>query len=679
MTVRGVMKPGGLTSAFGGNLAIMDIYAAQRMFGRGRTFDRIDLAAAPGRTIDECRRELQERLGPGFQVETPSGRGQHFEAMIAAYSVMMNASSLFAMFIGMFIIYNAFAIAVTERRTEIGILRALGASRAQIERLFLAESAITGVLGSVLGLFAGLLIARAVGSAVGTLINNVSGLAQSQSDPTASPWFLVVALGIGVATSIAAAFIPARTAARVDPVQALQKGRYQTLSAGENRTRAIAAAVLSAASVACLAIGGSRPVFYASYLLVIVVALLLAPALCLRLSRIMRPILKWVLPVEGALAADSLVQAPRRTSASVAALMLSLALVIAFAGMAQASFGSIVDWVTSVLNPDMFVLPSHDVSIRTIRFPSTMAAELAAVPGVGRVQTVRQARVMFRGTPVMLLALPLSSVAQTTGLKPVDGDANEILRAAGAGEGVLISENLAELRHLKRGEILELPAPGGILRLPIAGIVIDYIDQQGVVLIDRTLFERYWHDDSVNFFRVYLAPGAQLADVKRGILERYAGQRQVFVLNNDEMKGYIVRIASRWFALTYVQIVVAVAVAILGIVNTLTVSITDRRRELGVLQAVGGLKGQIKRTIWMEALGIGVLGLVLGFALGAINLYYVLEIVRQDVIGMRFPYQFPTSVALGVVPTMLAAAFVAGVWPAISAVRGSLVEALEYE
>src|SRR4030095_7903660 len=106
--------------------------------------------------------------------------------------------------------------------------------------------------------------------------------------------------------------------------------------------------------------------------------------------------------------------------------------------------------------------------------------------------------------------------------------------------------------------------------------------------------------------------------------ERYAGSRQVFVLNNQELKTYILRIANQWFALTYVQVAVAVLVAVLGIANSLTVSITDRRRELGVLRAVGGLKKQIKRTIWLEALTTCFLGLVLGYSLGAINLYYVL-------------------------------------------------------
>ena len=115
----------------------------------------------------------------------------------------------------------------------------------------------------------------------------------------------------------------------------------------------------------------------------------------------------------------------------------------------------------------------------------------------------------------------------------------------------------------------------------------------------------------------------------------------MFVLTNGELKAYILQITDQWFGLTSVQIAVAVLVAILGIVNTLTVSITDRRRELGVLQAVGGLHGQIRRTIWMEALSIGVLGLVLGFALGAVNLYYILQIVHHDIAGMRLDYVVP--------------------------------------
>src|SRR5690242_7455987 len=165
----------------------MDVYAAQLMFGRGRSFDRVDIGLADGWTVADAQQELSQRLGPGFQIDPPSGRGQQFEAMTAAYAMMVNISSLFALFIGMFIIYNSFAIAVTERRSEIGILRALGATRRQIRWLFLGESAVTGLIGSAIGLLFGLLIARGIAVSIGTLIADVYGVAQRADEIAMSP------------------------------------------------------------------------------------------------------------------------------------------------------------------------------------------------------------------------------------------------------------------------------------------------------------------------------------------------------------------------------------------------------------------------------------------------------------------------------------------------------------
>lgn len=678
-TVRGIMKAGGLTSAFGGNLAVMDIYAAQKMFGRGRSFDRIDLASAPGHTVAQTQAAVEQALGPGYQVETPGTRSQHFEAVISAYSTMVQASSLFAMVIGMFIIYNAFAIAVAERRYEVGILRALGATRGQIQGLFLVESLAAGIVGSALGVAAGVFIARATAASMASVVGKASGIAQSQGAVAIEPGFLLFALGVGVLTSLAAAFVPARAAARTDPAVTLRKGLQQVTSERENRVRLVAAAVLAAVAAACLAVGDSRVLFYASYVLVIVVSVLLAPVLCLQGARLLRPVLSALRPVEGALAADSLVQSPRRTSACVVALMLSLALVIAFSGMARASFDSIADWAHTVLNSDAFVLPSPAVTARSIRFPESMAPELAAMPGVRQVQMTRQARITFQGAPVVLRAVEFSKMSATSGLKVADGDEHEMFQAAASGRALLVSENLAATHHLKRGDVIELPTPDGTLRLPIAGINVDYADQQGVISIDRSVYKQHWRDDTVNMFRLYFEPGVAFDEVKSRIQQRWSGERQVFVLANRDMQSYILGVANQWFSLTYVQIAVAVLVAVLGIVNTLTVSITDRRRELGVLRAVGALARQVRRTIWLEAIGIAVLGLALGGVLGAVNQFFVLRIVRHDVVGWSFPYQFPFPTLAMLVPLMIAVAFVAAVGPARMAMRGSLVEALAYE
>ncbi len=677
-TVRGVMRSGGMTSAFGGNLAIMDIYAAQKVFGRGRMFDRIDLGVKEGVSVEQCQATLRKILGPGYQVEPPQARGQQFEAILRIYAFSVSISSLFALFIGMFIIYNSFAIAVTQRRSEVGILRALGATRAQIRNLFLAESAVGGLIGSLAGLAFGNLLARGIATQISGMFEVVYGVSQRAEEIASDPLLIAGALVIGVVTSIVAAFIPARNAARVDPVRALQKGKYQVLSAGENRVRRILALILGAASVALLLRSSASWMFYAGYLLMVMAAVLLTPTLALLLTRWLRPALRWIRPVEGALAADSLIQAPRRTSATVAALMLSLAMVIGLAGVARASYGSILDWIQSHLNPDLFVTTSENLSDRSFRFPLSMGDELRSMEGIGDIQSVRTARVPFRGGPVMIVSTEIEILARRVRGQIVSGDAAEMNRRAAAGSGLIVSENLTSLHHLRLGDPLDIAAPGGLLRLPIVGITRDYSDQQGSILMDRAVYARYWNDETVNVFRVYLKAGASADDVKRRILERYAGHRRLFVLANQQVRDDIMRIADQWFGLSYVQIAVAVLIGILGIVNTLTVSITDRRRELGVLQAVGGLRRQVRRTVWMEAVTIGLLALILGLGLGAINLFYTLEMTRQ-VGGLVLDYQYPTGIALFLLPTILAVAFASALGPAESAVRGSLVEALEYE
>jgi putative ABC transport system permease protein len=678
-TVRGVMRGDGLASAFGGNLAVMDIYAAQAMFGRGRTFDRIDLALADGVSIERGRAALRALLGGGFEVEQPGARAEQFQAMLSVYSMTSTISSLFALFIGMFIIYNAFAIAVTERRSEIGILRALGASRARIRALFLSESALAGLAGSLGGVALGAVMARSMAGYVGGMLEGIYGIAERAEEVSADPWLIAGAVGIGILTSMVAAWIPARNAARVDPVHALQKGRYQVLSAGENRVRRMLALVLASVSVAVLVAGRAGSFFYAAYALAIVAALLLTPSAAMWVARGIRPILRWLRPVEGALAADSLLQAPRRTSGTAAALMLAVAQVIGLGGVSQSSYSSIVDWIDTALNPDIFVAGSSNLSDRTFRFPVEVSDRVRAVPGVEELQRVRSFRVQYRGSPVLVVAVELESIGRRALKEAIAGNRGTMFAEAAAGRGLIVSENFAELQNVSLGSDVALAAPFGTLEGRVIGIIEDWSDQQGTIFVDRATLARYWHDDTANVLRVYVADGASIAAVRAGILDAVGAGRRLVVMTNQDVRRYILELTGQWLTLTYVQILVAVLVAVLGIVNTLTVSIMDRRRELGVLQAVGALRGQVRRTIWMEAMATGIVGTVLGLALGAVNLYYVLQVTARDLSGMRLPYEFPIEIAALVMPFILLAAFLAAIWPGEAAVRGSLVAALEYE
>ena len=676
--VRGIMKSGGLTSAFGGNLAIMDVYAAQAVFGRGRTLDRIDIGVREGVTPGDVARTLERVLGAGYEIQAPTSRGQHFESLSRIYGLSANITSLFALFIGVFIIFNTFSIAVTQRRSEIGILRALGATRRQIRTLFLTESVMFGLAGSVAGIGLGLLMARGMAGYISDILGEIYGVGERTEQIAADPRLLLSAVVIGTIASVIAAFLPARNAAGIDPVQALQKGKYQIITAGENRVRRILAVVLAAAATACVVWARGSGWVYAGYLLAITSGVLLTPTATVWVSRALRPLLKRLSPVEGALAADSLMQAPRRTSGTVAALMLSLALVIGLAGLAKASYIHIVDWMDQALNPDLFVTPSESLTRRSFRFPLGLADELRSIPGVAEVQAVRSARIVINGRPVMLTSADAGAIYARTKLAITSGSPTDLLGPVARGEAISVSDNFALLHGYKRGDLVPLPSPEGAIPMRIAAIVRDFSDQQGSILLDLGRYRRHWKDDTVNVFRVYVRPGADVAGVRQQILDRFGHVHRLFVLTNADVRSYILRLTDQWFGLTYVQIAVAVLVAILGIVNTLTVSITDRRRELGVLQAVGALRRQIRRTVWLEALAIGIIGLVLGLAFGGVQFYYSL-IATAGIAGLRLTYEYPVGIALALWPVILAAALLAALAPAESAVRGSLVEALEYE
>ena len=678
-TVRGIMKPGGLASAFGGDLAIMDIYAAQKFLGRGRKFDRIDVALTDGVSLDEGIAKLRAAVGSGHEIAPPSSRGEQFEQTSRIYSLASNITSVFALFIGMFIIYNTFAIAVTQRRSEIGILRALGATRSQIRALFLGESAVAGLIGSTVGVLFGIVLARAMAGYIGGMLTEVYGVAQRAGDVALDPLLISGALAMGIATSVVAAVIPSRAAAAVDPVKALQKGRDQAVSERENRVRQWTAALCAVASGVTLAFNRTPIVFYAGFFLSVVAAVLLTPALTLWLARLLRPLLQWARPVEGTLAADSLIQGPKRTSGTVAALMLSLALVISLSGLARSSYEAISDWTRIALNPDLFVTTAQSVSARTFVFPASLGDGLRKIQGVGEVQSVRSVRVNVKASPVMLLALDVESMEQHAKLPSVQGDPHEMYRLTAKGEGLMASENYMRLHGAKFGGVLDIPAPSGMLHLPIVGVVRDFSDQQGTLIISRAAYVRTWNDDSVNVFRIYLAPGAQEAAVRQRIIDTFGKTQRLFVLTNGDVRQFIRRLTDQWFGLTYVQIAVAVLIAVLGVVNALTVSITDRRRELGVLQAVGALRQQVRHTVWMESIAIGVIGLVLGLGLGVVTLYYAVGMARRDFMGTEIGYSYPFDTALVLVPVILFAAFLAAIAPGEAAVKGSLVEALEYE
>src|SRR5712691_2183602 len=251
-TVRGIMVPRGIAQAFGGNIGIMDIYAAQFVFDRDRFFDRIDIALNEGVKIADVLPSIEAKLGPGFKIESPVRRGKQTESLTQSFSQSLFFSSIMALLIGLFLVFNAFSVSVTQRRAQIGMLRALGVTRAQVQSLFLSESLLLGLVGSAMGVVAGMFLGRTMTLFMAAVVEKLYGVRMFADKLHFDLQWTTLSIVLGMATAFVGAYLPARAAAHVDPVLALQKGKFQLMFLGENWYRCGVGALLV---LVCLGMG----------------------------------------------------------------------------------------------------------------------------------------------------------------------------------------------------------------------------------------------------------------------------------------------------------------------------------------------------------------------------------------------------------------------------------------
>jgi putative ABC transport system permease protein len=243
-----------------------------------------------------------------------------------------------------------------------------------------------------------------------------------------------------------------------------------------------------------------------------------------------------------------------------------------------------------------------------------------------------------------------------------------------------VSDNFARLFKKKLGDPVTLDTPSGPLTIPIAAIVMDYSSDQGTIWMDRSVYLEHWKDVGVDTIDILLAPGADRAAIAQAIRSRLAGKTdRLFVMTASEMKHNIHELLDQFFALSYIQLVIALFVAVLGIANTLVISVAERRRELGILKALGTERRQVAALIVLEALGISIVGSVVGYALGTYLIRYASDAISAANTGWTLPYTFPWGIASGLAPLLVVVTVLAALYPAKLALSVSPAEALEFE
>jgi putative ABC transport system permease protein len=668
VTVVGIVAGDGPIVGSAGRTVILPLRTMQRIFADD-TVSRIDLVAGEGASPADVSAAMDVALtGQPYVLSSPTDVAASLRSSTADFRATTALISAVALFVGSFLIFNTLSMTVTERVRELGLLRAAGALRRQVAAFVVVQAVVLGVMGAVFGLIGGLVLSELMA----VELRSIASVPFERVDPSASSILAVVVIALGV--TLAAALEPARRAGSIPPVEAL-RDRTDPAPARRARLRWLIAVFVVVGVAGLLAwpreagvagLGRSALVY-----LVLFLGILAAPVVVGAVGRVAGLPFRGILRVEERLARASLVRDASRTTLTVGALSVGLAMVVAVGGVAHQARRAATDWLEAVVPGDELV-----TSIRPIALDDDVVGELEAVDGVERVSPIALFEVARSGVRLDAAAIRGSDLLDDGRLTFTTGDRATALAALDEGGWTIVPRSVAERGNLGLDATLTLAVgEGRVIDLRVAGIA------------ERTLPGRVgeavligWDDATAAFglegadsFAVRYEAGRE-ADARPRLEE---AARLVALEPNpvETVAGAVDRALGQVFGLFDALALVAVVVAALGIVNTLTVSVLERVRELGVLRAAGMTRGQVRRAIVVEAGILGIVASVLGIATGLIA-GAILGVLTG---GGRLAWDIPwatvaVAAALGVGVSMAAAWY-----PARLASRLTIVPAVQHE
>ena len=643
-TVRAVLAPQGVGKVLAGNIAILDIAAAQLAFRRFGKLDRIDLVV-PRDQVPETRELLERELPPSLRVERPAERAEQTDKMMRAFRWNLTALSYVSLIVGAFLIYNTIAVSVVRRRSEIGTLRALGATSGQVLRLFLSEALLLGLAGGIAGVGLGRLLAGFALQLVSGTVNTL--YAAAPPAPVILDWNLIwVAIGIGGLTALFSALPPALEASGVLPAEALQRGAHE-------RQRHIAVRRYAALGILTLALAGGAsllpavaglPLFgYLAAFLVIVGFSFLMPLLLLAFMSVLDVPVRRMAGVEGRLAARGLAASPARISVLAMSLATAVAMMASVAIMVGSFRETVQIWAEQTLRADLFLKPAAQVAgASDASIPPEAIALVRSNPQVEAVDAFRALDIVYDERRVLLGAGEWPTLVRYGNLLFVDGRSPQEVMSDGLSESVIVSEPFAIHSRVGTGDRIQLDTPSGEYSFEVKGVYYDYSNDRGTVVMDRDLYRRLYRDDTASTLAIYLKPGASGQDVKAQ-LDRDLGEQgyQFLITPNAVLQQAVLRVFDRTFAITYALEVVALLIAALGIANSLLAFVIERRRELGILRVLGASRGQLRKMILTEAGLVGLLGNLVGWAMGLLLSLILIYTVNRQSFGWTIQFSYP--------------------------------------
>jgi putative ABC transport system permease protein len=679
------VSPESPLAGLGPNLVGMEIDCAAGFVRPGHPrINRIDIILSPGANRDAVKAQIAVIAGDRAGVRTPEDQGRSTQEIIGGIQIGFTLCSVGAMVVGLFLVYNALSVTVTERRHDIGILRSLGATRFQILSIFAVAAVVLGLIGGLFGIPLGIGMAR---FALDLIKDEMASMfTNGEINPNwPSLNTVLLAFGAGGATALLAALVPAIQAAYQDPADVVRRTPGGASGGWQNAHRAICA-TLVAGGFAMILTREELPARVGAFggMVCALVGLLLAMPIFVALTvRAVQPILRAILPIEARLAADNLIRSPGRTGLVIGALAAGVAVMIQTAGVGRSNEEPVTRWLDEVIQADQFIAAGNVTEAVSSMCPldPQVLDDLHKVPGVENVAGLRYVRPEYKGTLVFLTAIDLDQFINASQARSPDGlphlDKFRKLRHA---EGVVMSDNFARRHGVNIGDTVTLSGPRGPIKLKVLEMVSDYSWSRGTLFIDREVYARLFEDNLIDIAHVFVtqeSDEARLAARER--VNQFAADRGFITADRKALRKMLGELIERIYKLVHLQQIVIGVVASLGVITSLLISVLQRKRELGLLLAIGATPSQVIGTVLAEAVLMGLFGTALGILMGIPLEWYVLRVVLFEESGFSFELLLPWKQVLCIAGGALLVATLAGLLPAMRAVKTPIPEAIAYE
>ncbi len=666
VTVAAVITGADADRVNGGNFIVGPLPLMQRLTGRPGMLDSILVTTAPDADLAQVRRSLTDAVGARAVVAEPTLRSAQSVGPVAIMRTLMLSAASTALVVAGFLIFNAMSMAIKQRRPAISMLRALGANQLQIVVDLLLEAALLGLVGGMVGSALGVLIGR---KAINLLPTALLQGYEARIEYILPDYAIPVGLAACVVVSVTAAALAARQVYKVEPVEALAPAGVSAVDAVGPRLRLVAG-VVGAALVVLAIVVGSRDLGRVSAAAVGIVAVG-EVALCFAFAR---PVVDAAaraargLGAPGALAAAAIERAPRRVWTTVATVQIALAITVQTTGANANAIESTKAGFAALRDRDFYVSSSGPGVFPTAPIlPLDLESTIASTPGVRGVFPAQMAFATVGDRRVLIQGVAPGAVAP-----PVNAMTADVRQRVLAGDGVVVARDTARVLKLRAGDDLTLPTPTGEHRVQILQVVPYFSLLGGVVSMSLAHLRDWFDRPGSTILAVSLTPGADRAHVEAAIRRQLPAD--TYLYSGEQAASAVGASLAQGTTLITVMARIVVLVAGVALFNTLMLSVLERRRELGVLRAMGSTRRFALRTILTEGAGVGIVGGVIGAAFGSANQYLSTSALTH-LLSIDVQYR-PSMTALLLACAAFALTLLGAIPPAVRAARLDIVAAL---